>query len=464
MFVASKPPEASHQAQLAARRLFRPLTRFLQIEAASGLLLLSAACVALIWANSPWSGSYERLWSSELTIGLGPWSASASVRFIVNDVLMAVFFFVVGLEIRREIHAGELSELRRATLPIVAALGGMIVPAVIYMVIGGGSASRGWGIPMATDIAFAVGILSLLGSRVSPSLRVLLLSVAIIDDIGAILVIAIFYTAGLDPAGLGIAVAGMAGILALQRFGVRTAAAYVAPGVVIWLGVLHAGIHPTVAGVIVGMMTPARAWFGIDGFVATSRAELDAIELATTRAGTTGHDLTERLKILRGAHREARSPVERIEAALHPWVAFAIMPVFALANAGVSLGGVDLSGSPSVAIGIVVALVVGKPMGIVLATAIAKRLRLASFPSGVTWGGIVVIGTVAGIGFTMALFIAELALPANAELLGLAKVGVLAASALAAVTALLLGRILLTREHAAGTAATADEAELSTEL
>ncbi|MCA9678886.1 MAG: Na+/H+ antiporter NhaA, partial [Myxococcales bacterium] len=448
-----------------ARAMVRPLERFLAIEAASGVVLLLAAAAALIWANSPWHGSYHDLWDLPLRLTLGTWKLETTLHFVVNDILMVIFFFVVGLEIRREIAGGELSDLRRAALPVVAAVGGMLVPAVMYVVLApGGEAARGWGVPMATDIAFAVGILALLGKRVPAALRVLLLALAIIDDIGAILVIAIFYSSGVELAGFAIAGAGMVAILILQTIGVRRALVYVPAGVAIWAGMLIGGVHPTIAGVILGLMTPARAWYGLRGFLAAGREHLDEIERRADQPDATAHDLVVPLAKLRRAHREALSPCESLLGQLHPWVAFGIMPIFALANAGVDLGGVDLGASPGVLLGIVVGLMVGKPLGVVLACGIAAKARLVSLPRGVDWRGVALVGLVAGIGFTMALFIAALAFAGAPELHATAKLAVLLASAGAAVLTLVAGRFLLPAVPQAGAAATADEAEASTHL
>lgn len=455
------PPGASPNAARLARAVFRPLERFLHVEAASGIILVIAAAVALVWANSPWAASYAALWKMPLHIGAGDYTLELSLHFFVNDVLMAVFFFVVGLEIRREIHAGELSDLRRAALPIVAALGGMLAPALIYFALNSsGDATRGWGIPMATDIAFAVGVVALLGSRIPPSLRVFLLALAIIDDIGAIVVIAVFYSSGIQLTGIGVALAGIAAIVILQRLGARGVSAYAIPACAIWAGVYAAGIHPTIAGVIVGLMTPAVAWYGTRQFVATAREDLGTI-VEAARGGASTDDLTDPLTSLKRAQREVLSPVERIERAMHPWVAFGIMPIFALANAGVSLGDAGIS-TPMIAVGIAAGLLVGKLVGILGASALAVKLGIASLPSGATWRGVAVVGVVAGIGFTMALFIAELAFADRPELHGVAKIGVLLASAIAAVATLVLGRLLLSTTLAPGAATTVDEAEAST--
>jgi len=446
-----------------ARLARRPLERFLQIQAASGLLLLLAAVIALVWANSAWSGSYNGLWHTPIGIRVGAWSFERTLEWLVNDGLMVIFFFVVGMEIRREVHHGELSEWRRAALPAAAALGGMVAPAVLYLVVAGAPTTRsGWGVPMATDIAFALGILALLGKRVPPALRVLLLAVAVIDDLGAIVVIAIFYSSGIAPLGLLVACAGFLAIFAMQRFGVRAKLVYVLPATVAWAGVYAAGIHPTIAGVVVGLMTPVRAWLGTDGFVVGVQRELDRL----TNAGVghvSSHELAETLRHVDVARREAMSPGESLIETLHPWVAFGIMPVFALANAGVavSFGALDAD-SWHVALGVLLGLVIGKPMGVLLASWLVLRGGVATLPAGITARHLVVLGVVAGIGFTMALFIAQMAF-VDARLLGAAKLGVLGASGCAAVIGLALGRVLLAPVTIAGAAQTADEAESSTE-
>jgi NhaA family Na+:H+ antiporter len=318
----------------------------------------------------------------------------------------------------------------------------MVAPALLYLYFAGGPATHsGWGVPMATDIAFAVGILTLLGSRVPAALRVLLLALAVIDDLGAIVVIAFFYSSGVKLAGLAVAAAGIAGIFALSASGVRLKLAYVAPAAVVWGGVYAAGIHPTIAGVVVGLLTPVRAWLGPDGFTREVRRELDRLD--SSPAGSEVHHLSETLQRVDAARREALSPAASAITALHPWVAFAIMPVFALANAGVSLSGVSLDTSSTMAaLGVAVGLLVGKPIGILLACLAALRLRVATLPSGIGARHLTVLGVVAGIGFTMALFIAQLAFSDRA-LLAAAKLGVLAASAVAALAGLSLGAALL---------------------
>ncbi|MBK9035486.1 MAG: Na+/H+ antiporter NhaA [Myxococcales bacterium] len=457
------PPEARPPVVRVARALMRPVERFLAIEAASGLILLAAAAVALIWANSAWADDYEALWRTPLGFTIGDYRVEASLHYVVNDILMAIFFFVVGLEIRREMHQGELSDLRRAALPIVAAIGGMVAPALLYLALAPGSAHDGWGVPMATDIAFAIGVLALLGRRVPPALRVLLLATAIIDDIGAIIVIALFYSSGVSGLGFAVAGIGIAAIVVMRALGVRRALAYIPAGAVIWIGVAKAGIHPTIAGVIIGLMTPAQAWYGVRRFVAESRTQLDEIEVVCADGHADAQALSKPLAELGRAHREATAPVERLEHILHPWVAYLIMPVFALANAGVALGGLDLGAAPGALAGVMVGLVVGKPLGILLLCGLAVRLGVARLPRGIDVRGLIVVGTVAGVGFTMALFIAGLAFPASPELHGVAKLGVLMASGCAAILAYILGRALLPAAPPIGAAATAHEAEVSTE-
>jgi Na+:H+ antiporter, NhaA family len=460
----SSPPEAWGPLFRFARIAGRPLERFLHIEAASGILLLVTAALALLWANSPWADSYQQLWHTPVAVRIGSFTFERPLDWVVNDGLMAIFFFLVGVEVRREIFCGELSELRRAALPAAAALGGMLAPAALYLTFAHSPDIRaGWGVPMATDIAFAVGILTLLGKRVPPALRVLLLALAVIDDLGAIVVIAVFYSAGFDPSGLLVAGAGLAGVLLMQRLGVRAKLAYVAPALVAWAGVYSAGIHPTIAGVAVGMMTPVRAWLGADGFVDGVRGEMKELE-GSAPSALSSDRLAGALRRVDAARREAMSPAESLLQSLHPWVAFGIMPVFALANSGVSLQGAAFDATSfrvtsSVAIG----LVVGKPLGVLAASVLSVRLGLTRLPVGVTSVHLVILGVVAGVGFTMALFIAQLAFP-DARLLAAAKIGVLVASAVAGVLALVLGRLFLPKTPNTGAARTADEAEASSEL
>jgi NhaA family Na+:H+ antiporter len=455
------PPEARKSFVRLARFVGRPLERFLRIEAASGILLLAAAAIALAWANSPWAESYARLWHTEIALRVGAVSFERSLEWIVNDVLMVMFFFVVGMEIRREIHCGELSEWRRAALPAAAALGGMLVPAALYLLVAGAPAVRsGWGVPMATDIAFAIGVLALLGRRVPAALRVLLLALAIIDDLGAIVVIAFFYSTGVELAGLLLALGGVGAVFALQGIGVRAKLAYVLPAAVVWAGIYTANIHPTIAGVIIGMVTPVRTWLGRDGFLLGVERELE--HLRSGASAPSQDELLRSLRIVEMARREAVSPADGLIGILHPWVAFGIMPLFAFANAGVSLGRGPLTGDAwTVAAGVALGLVIGKPVGILLVSALALRLGLGVLPAGLTLRHLLVLGLVAGVGFTMALFVAQLAF-ADPQLLAAAKIGILAASFVAGLLGLAAGRLLLRPFESTDAAGSADEAERST--
>jgi NhaA family Na+:H+ antiporter len=435
------PPGTWPPARELARRALAPVERFLAIEASSGIVLLACAVVALVWANSPWRETYSALWHVPIGIRIGSVGFERDLHFWINDGVMTIFFFVVGLEIRREIHHGELSDLRRAALPLAAALGGMLTPACIFFLINGSHASaRGWGIPMATDIAFAVGVLTLLGNRVPPALRILLLALAVIDDVGAILVIAIFYSSDLAPFGFLVVGLALGAILLLQLLGVRSPWAYVPPGIAAWAGTYVAGIHPTLAGVAVGMMAPVRAWIGPQGFL--ERAD-ESVSALREKNAVDERALLPHLDHLNQARREAVSPVERIQHALHGWVAYGAMPLFALANAGVALGEAKFSGEPLLAfIGILAGLVIGKPLGVVAFAWVATRARVAALPAGVTWLQVGLVGVVAGIGFTMSIFISQLAFSAGPTL-ETSKVAILVASAIAALLAYGLGRGVL---------------------
>jgi NhaA family Na+:H+ antiporter len=419
------PPGTWLPARRAARRLLGPIEHFLAIEAAGGVVLLVAALVALVWANSPLRDSYAALWHMPLAVTFGSFHFERDLHFWINDGLMTIFFFVVGLEIRREMHGGELSTLPRAALPLMAALGGMVVPAGIFALQNQGRESlSGWGVPMATDIAFAVGVLGLLGKRVQPSLRVLLLALAVVDDIGAIIVIALFYSSGFALTGVFVFAAGLAIIYAMQKLGVPSPIAYFPPALLAWAGVYTMGIHPTLAGVVIGMLTPVSAWYGDD-----------------------------------------ESPVDRMQHAFHGVVAFGIMPIFALANAGVGLGNSQLSGDGFWAfMGILTGLLIGKPLGIVGFAWAATRLGIATLPGGMHMRHVLVVGMVGGIGFTMAIFIAQLAFPVG-PLLETAKLAVLCASGAAAVAGLGIGwKVLREQSGDAASAKSESEAEASNTL
>ncbi|HYQ00368.1 MAG TPA: Na+/H+ antiporter NhaA [Polyangiaceae bacterium] len=462
-FSSSSPPEAWAPLLRVARIAARPLERFLRIEAASGVLLLIAAAFALACANSPWSADYLHLWHTPVGVRIGSFTFERTLEWVVNDVLMVLFFFVVGLEIRREIHQGELSEWRRAALPSAAALGGMLAPAGLYLLIAGSPVTRsGWGVPMATDIAFAVGVLALLGKRVPPALRVLLLALAVIDDLGAIVVIALFYSSGVDPSGFLLAGLGLAAIFLMQRLGVRTKIAYVAAGVVVWAGIYRAGVHPTIAGVIIGLVTPVRSWLDTEGFVHATRAELEHLERDPSLTSSP-HELARTLSHVNRARREAMSPAESLIEALHPWVAFGIMPLFAFANAGVIVStDASIGEASNISLGVMAGLLLGKPLGILFASWLMIQLRLGILPAGIGARHLVVLGVVGGIGLTMALFVSQLAFSEPSQVAA-AKLGVLSASGGAGVLGLVVGRLLLPASFAKSAAKSADAAECSTE-
>lgn len=440
----------SLRARILTERAFHAAERFLHIEAVSGAGLLLAAVAALVWANSPYAQSYHDLWHAPLSIGIGSFSISQSLHFWVNDGLMTIFFLVVGMEIRREIHEGALSKLSAAVLPIAAAAGGVAVPAVIYVALNPSPGQlEGWAVPTATDIAFAVGVLALLGRSIPSNLRVFLLALAIIDDIVAILIIALFYSGGLDVSGLALAAAGVALVVALQMAGIGSAWAYVLPGAVVWVGILQAGAHPTLAGVILGMLTPVVPVRGREPALNAAVRALDDVRREARHAHAEPHILMPALRRLALAQRDMTPPVARVQTILHPWVAFGVMPIFALANAGVSLDGLDLGRADafSVMLGVIAALVIGKPVGVLVATWAVVRAGWGKLPPGVSWGGVLVAGLLAGIGFTMSIFIGTLAF-ADPVLLGAAKLGVLIASVTAASLGLICGLVLARRSRA----------------
>jgi NhaA family Na+:H+ antiporter len=437
---SSSPPS------LVADKVLSAFDRFLHVEAVSGIVLLIAAAVALVWANSPAASSYHSLWHTPLSVALGGFAIAQPLEFWINDGLMTIFFLVVGLEIRREMHEGTLASVRVAALPLAAAMGGVVVPALIYLAMAPDSLLReGWAIPTATDIAFAVGVLALLGKYVPSSVRILLLSLAIIDDIAAVIIIAAFYASGLNVLGIAVGLCAVLLVLIMQRLGVRSAYVYLLPGALLWFGLLQSGIHPTLAGVILGLLTPAAL---LPQRESPGDAVARALREFEDRSHRSQHNVVELippLRQLKDTQRELLPPAVRVQMALHPWVAYGVMPLFALANAGVSLEGLDLSdsGARTVAIGVLVALLCGKPLGIFLASWSAVQLGLCRLPPGLDFRGIALVGCLGGIGFTMAIFIATLAFSADRALLSAAKLGVLLASGSAAAIGLLAGGLLL---------------------
>jgi NhaA family Na+:H+ antiporter len=406
------------------------------MEAAGGILLLLATAAALIWANSRWEHSYHQIWYTQATITLGQVSHSESRHEWVNDGLMSIFFFLVGLEIKREVLIGELSTFKQAAFPFMAAIGGSVVPALIYIAINkGGAGATGWGIPMATDIAFALGVLALLGSRIPPGLKVFVAALAIVDDIFGVLVIALFYTQHISLIALGLAFVGVAVSFGANWLGVRNPLIYALIGVGVWVAVLHSGVHATIAGILLAFTIPARSSIDKAEFLSQSRALLDLFEQNDPNSYQ-GHNA---IHVLEQKCEMIESPLHRIEHALQPWVAFVIMPIFAFANAGVHiLGKTSAALANPITLGVFLGLLLGKPIGITLFARLASVIGLGSRPTAVTWNQIFGASWLCGIGFTMSLFIAGLAL-GDGDLLDMSKIGTLAAS----IAAGCVGSILL---------------------
>ena len=425
------------------RRFIRPFVRFSTIEASSGIVLLIAAIAALVWANSAYSATYFEILETHITIEFFGFHFDESVQHLINDGLMVIFFFVVGLEIKRELVLGELRDPKAAALPVMAALGGMIFPALIFIALtigDGGEALRGWGIPMATDIAFALGVVALLGSRIPSGAKLFLLAVAIADDIGAIAVIALFYTDDLNGAFLSAAIAGLILVWVASKINIRALTFYVPVGIVIWYLMLESGVHATLAGVAFGFLTPARPYYGADEFESRSRAILDTYPVEHDARGREHAD--HEALLLSEIANESVSPLTRIEHALTPWSSYLIVPIFALANAGVDFRSISFSeaATSNIALGVAIGLVVGKILGISGFTWAAVRLRLGKLPRGTGWGHVLGLAATAGIGFTVSLFVTGLAF-SDPHLTDLAKVGIFTGSVVAGV----IGAILLAR-------------------
>lgn len=422
-----------------------PFVRFSHIQSSGGLVLIACTVAALAWANSSYGPTYFALWETPVTVGFGPMTLSKSLHHWINDGLMAIFFFMVGLEIKREILVGELSSPGQAVLPVAAAIGGMAAPAALFALLNQGQPSlAGWGIPMATDIAFALGILSLLGNRIPVSLKVFLAAVAIVDDIGAVLVIAMFYSGDISFAALGVGGTILLAMAALNVMGARHPATYTVLGALLWLACLKSGVHATVAGVLAAMTIPARTRICPEAFAERANRLIDRFEAAriSGRPLLANTDQIAALEELEQVCRKASAPLPRLEHALHPWVAYAVMPLFALANAGVVLdGGLrEILGEP-VSLGILVGLVVGKLAGIFLACLAMFRLGLAAVPPGLRLGHYFGVACLAGIGFTMSIFIAGLAFGPESALNAKAKAAILVASTVAGLLGYLILRV-----------------------
>ena len=425
-------PETTRLPKEFVDRLTNPFVRFLHIESASGAILLLFTLFALVLSNSPWADLYEHVWETQAGLQLGSIEFTRSLREWINDGLMTLFFFLVALELKRELVLGELNKPRMAALSIAAALGGMIVPAAIYLALQTGQPGQsGWGTVMATDTAFVIGCLALLGTRIPQSLRVFMLSLAIVDDIGAILVVAIGYSSDIVWWPLAVAALGLVITRAMGILGFRGFPLYILVGVLIWLAVDASGIHATITGVILGLMTPARRWVSDERLYSI----LDQV-IAHPASNESSRDTKDRrtLQMAEIAARETLSPVERLEISLHPWVGFVIMPLFAFANAGLPLTLSDLGSSVTVAI--FLGFVLGKPIGIMLFSWLAVRSHIAILPPELSWRLLAGGSFLAGIGFTMALFIANMAF--SESQIDSAKLGIFLASVFSAVAGLVL--------------------------
>jgi NhaA family Na+:H+ antiporter len=413
--------------------ILRPVNAFLHAESGGGLALMAATLVALAWANSPWTHGYEQFWHTPVAVGFGELSISMSLAHWVNDGLMAVFFLLVGLEIKRELLIGELASLRHAALPLAAAVGGMVAPALLYLAFNASGPGRaGWGIPMATDIAFAVGVLTIVGRALPQSAKIFLLAIAIVDDLGAVLVIALFYTSGINLAALITAGAFLAVLGLLNLLRVHSPLPYVVLGIGLWFATLSSGLHSTIAGVLLAFTIPATRQIEERPFVELARRMTDVFErdIPVAPDHITGNQ-SHALKVIEELSQAVQTPLARVEHALLTPVNFLIVPLFALANAGVPFRGPGLGEvlRDPVMWGILVGLVVGKPVGVMVASWLAIKVGVASLPEGSNWWQVLGIAVLCGIGFTMSLFVANLAFPGHADHLAAAKLGILGGSA-----------------------------------
>lgn len=430
----------SESDRLVPRTVVQPLQRVLAHEASGGVVMLVAAAVAILWANSPWQDAYYDFWSTPLRVELGDLVHldHLALREWVNDALMTAFFLLVGVEIKREAVHGDLRDPKAVLAPVIAAVGGMVVPAAVYLVFNqGGPGAEGWAVPMATDIAFAVGIVTLLGERVPLAAKVFLLTLAVADDIGAIVVIAVFYTGAMSWGWFACALIGLAVTFAMRHGDVQSLAPYLTMGAFIWLSLLEAGVHATLAGVALGLLTPAWPLKSPRRFPQAARAQINQIERAYYDRIITGAEFTEGEQRIDEVARLAMlstSPMERLERRLSPWVAYVVVPVFALANAGVTFTGDAVRGivSEPVTLGVLLGLVVGKTLGVFGAGAVAIKLGIGRLPTGATWRHMLGLAMVAGVGFTVALFVTSISFEAGA-LADQAKIGILVGSTLAGI-------------------------------
>jgi NhaA family Na+:H+ antiporter len=427
------------------------MQEFINSSTSSGIVLLLAAVAALVIANSPLRAGYEELLNSYLDLSIGDFGLHLTLLHWINDGLMAIFFFLVGLEIKREVWAGELSSVRAALLPMVVAIGGAIVPALIYALINlGGAGSAGWGIPMATDIAFALGILALVGSGVPFALKIMLTAIAIIDDLVAVLVIAFFYSGSIDFGALGTGFAFLAALILVNILGIRTIPIYLLLGAFVWIAFLQSGVHATIAGVLVALTIPVRTRINQGTFLERARSILDKFEESSKKEPYSilqDEEQQSAVLELEDLAEGVQAPLQKMEHSLHNWVAFVIMPMFALANAGVAISADALRGETlPVALGILAGLLIGKPIGLFGSAWLFVRLGVVSLPAGITWRYMMGLALLGGIGFTMSLFIATLAFGDN-SLLETAKLGILGASLVAGVAGFMLLRSIPTRSE-----------------
>jgi NhaA family Na+:H+ antiporter len=418
-------------------KILKPIERYMHNESTAGILLIFSAITAIVWANSRWGETYVHLWEYKLSLRVAEYEVTNDLHHWINDGLMAMFFFVIGLELKREIMAGELSDLRKGMLPLVAASGGMIIPALIYILFNSsGEENNGWGIPMATDIAFALGIISLLGKRVPVSLKIFLTALAIADDIGAVLVIAFFYTSHISMLSLGMGALFMALLIGANYLGVRSTLFYGLIGIGgVWLAFLFSGVHATIAGVLAALAIPARTKIDEKKFIEILEEKLEEFHKIPPNDVTLLEPA--QYRVIEKIHRltkAAGTPLQRLESKLHPWVSYLIMPLFALANAGIVFHAGVLKDifSNGISLGILLGLVVGKFLGVVIFSWVMVKLRLSSLPMGMNWSHLIGVGFLAGVGFTMSLFITTLAFRTPQFVMD-AKVGIFAASIISGV-------------------------------
>jgi NhaA family Na+:H+ antiporter len=418
-------------------KILKPVERYLHNESTGGILLFASALVAMIWANSPWSDSYFHLWEHELSLRISEYEIGNDLHHWINDGLMAMFFFVIGLELKREIMAGELSDLRKAMLPLGAAVGGMVVPALIYIIINpSGPENNGWGIPMATDIAFAMGIISLLGKRVPITLKIFLTALAIADDLGAVLVIAFFYTSDISLMSLGFGALFLMILIGANYLGVRSTLFYGLIGIGgVWLAFLLSGVHATIAGVVAAIAIPARTKINEQKFIEVLEEKLKEFHTIPPNDVTLLEPAQYRvIENINRLTKAAGTPLQKLESQLHPWVSFVIMPLFALANAGVVLSGDIIANifSSTITLGVLLGLMIGKFSGVVLFSWLMIKFKFSAMPEGMSWGQLMGLSCLAGVGFTMSLFVTTLAFKNNG-FVDDSKIGILAASLIAGV-------------------------------